>query len=291
MLLTWNRDLPVIQNARKVVLSISDGERHENIELDPNQVRTGSILYPPISRDVSFQMEVTDGHQTKAISESLRVLDPRPSPLDEPATPPVSAKENAPAKPAAVEPAPTPAEETKAAEEAAVSHPAAPLKPFNSASLAQRLRPASSTDLPEAPVMVRATAPASASLPGIVGTQPALPPPPKQSAASAPTSAAPNANPGLPTGGQLVTAKVISRVDPEYPKLARQAGASGLVELEATISVDGRVKNPRVVRGNAMLQKAAIDAVLQWRYKPAMLNGKPVDSPVEIKLNFVSQGH
>jgi len=89
----------------------------------------------------------------------------------------------------------------------------------------------------------------------------------------------------------LIQAKVISRVDPEYPKLARQAGASGVVELEATISVDGKVKNPRVIRGNAMLQKAAIDAVSQWRYKPAMLNGKPVDSPVEIKLNFVPQGH
>jgi hypothetical protein len=36
-----------------------------------------------------------------------------------------------------------------------------------------------------------------------------------------------------------------------------------------------------------MLQKAAIDAVLQWHYKPAMLNGKPVESPVEIKLNFI----
>jgi hypothetical protein len=39
-----------------------------------------------------------------------------------------------------------------------------------------------------------------------------------------------------------------------------------------------------------MLQKAAIDAVLQWHYQPAMLNGKPVESPVEIKLNFVAQG-
>jgi hypothetical protein len=39
-----------------------------------------------------------------------------------------------------------------------------------------------------------------------------------------------------------------------------------------------------------MLQRSAIDAVLQWRYQPAMLNGKPVDSPVQIKLNFVTQG-
>jgi protein TonB len=60
-----------------------------------------------------------------------------------------------------------------------------------------------------------------------------------------------------------------------------------MVEVDATISVDGRVKNPHVVSGNSMLQKAAVDAVLQWRYKPATLNGKSVESPVEIKLNFV----
>jgi protein TonB len=284
MLLTWNRDLPVIQSATKVVLSISDGDRRENIQLDPNQVRTGSILYPPITGDVSFQMEVTDPHQSKTTSESLRVLDPRPSPLDQPSTPTpaptASAKETAPAKPAAAEPAPA---STETAEEApAPSRPAANLKPFNAPSLAARLRPATSTDLPDAPVEVHASAAPLASLPGIVTSQPSMPTPPRPSG----TTPAPPSK----VGGQLTQAKVIARVDPEYPKLARQAGAAGTVELEATISADGKVKNPRVVRGNSMLQKAAIDAVLQWRYQPAMLNGKPVESPVEIKLNFVSQG-
>lgn len=290
MLLTWNRDLPVIQGATKVVLSISDGDRHENIQLDPNQVRTGSILYPPMTGDVSFQMEVTDPNQAKTTSESLRVLDPRPSPLDDPAAKQAAAKETSPAKPAVTDPAPAPTEEAKAVEETAAAHPAAALKPFNTASLAQRLRPASTsdvplspTDLPDAPVIGRASAPTSASLPGIEISQPAAPAPPRPAAPSASSSAA-----VLKTGGQLVQAKVISRVDPEYPKLARQAGASGVVELEATISADGKVKNPRVVHGNSMLQKAAIDAVLQWHYQPAMLNGKPVESPVEIKLNFVA---
>jgi protein TonB len=122
-------------------------------------------------------------------------------------------------------------------------------------------------------------------LPGIVPSQPLLPPPPK-AAPPAPNSSAA----ASPIGGQLKPAQPISRVEPEYPKLARQSGAGGVVALEATIGLDGRVKNPRVVSGNVMLQKAAIDAVLQWRYKPATLNGKPVESPVEIRLNFVS-GH
>ena len=278
MLLTWNRDLAVIQKATKVVLSISDGDRHENIQLDPNQVRTGSILYPPITGDVSFQMEVTDPRQSKTTSESLRVLDPRPSPLADPSA--AGGKQTTPVKPGASPTAAdtTPApEEVKPPEDVPVSHPTQPSKPFNTASLAQRLRPASPTDLPDAPAIVRASGGTSASLPGIVPTQLALPAPPKAVSGSA----APE------IGGQLIAAQVIARVDPQYPRIARQAGASGLVEVEATITVDGKVKNARITRGNSMLQKATIDAVMQWRYRPAMLNGKPVESPVEIKLNFV----
>jgi len=285
MLLTWNRDLPVIQSATKVVLSISDGDRHENIQLDPNQVRTGSILYPPITGDVSFQMEVTDPHQSKTTSESLRVLDPRPSPLADPSAL-AAAKQATSAKPGA---SPTgadatvPPEEVKPLEDVPVSHPTTPLKPFNTPSLAQRLRPVSPTDLPDAPAIVRTTSSTSASLPGIEPTQPLLPvPAPPKGASPGPGSAASGE-----IGGQLIPAQVIYRVDPQYPRLARQAGASGLVELEAIISADGRVKNARAIHGNTMLQKAATDAVVQWRYKPAMLNGKPVESPVEIKLNFV----
>ena len=281
MLLTWNRDLPVIQGATKVVLSISDGDRHENIQLDPNQVRTGSILYPPITGDVSFQMEVTDPHQAKTTSESLRVLDPRPSPLANPATPQSGTKQDASTKPATTDAAAETTSEDVKPEETPVSHPTVPTKPFNTASLAERLRPVSSTDLPEAPAIVRASGSTAASLPGIVPSQPAPPAPPK---AAAPAPASPAKS---DVGGQLTAAQIITRVEPDYPRLARQSGAAGVVELEATISVDGRVKNPRVIRGNTMLQRAAVDAVLQWRYKPATLNGKPVESPVEIKLNFV----
>jgi protein TonB len=103
------------------------------------------------------------------------------------------------------------------------------------------------------------------------------------------SSAAANANrtASNPTaGGQITPAENMYKKSPEYPKVARQMGASGVVEIEATIGTDGRVKNPKAVKGNPMLQKAAIDAVMEWKYKPALLNGKPVESPVQIKLNF-----
>ena len=289
MQLSWNRDLPAIQGATRVMLSITDGDRHESILLDPNQVRTGSILYPPITQDVSFQLEVTDPHQTKTTSESLRVLDPRPSPLNDPSDPSAKAAAKA-ATPGATTAEPTAAAaESKPQEEAAAPKSTTPLKPFNTQSLGQRLRPVNTADLPDAPAIARPNATAAGSLPGIVTSQPSLPALPKSPASAANTTTPGNSAAGAESGGQLKPAEVITRVNPEYSKLARQAGASGVVELEATIGVDGKVKNPHVLKGNAMLQRAAMDAILQWRYKPAMLNGKAVESPVEIKLNFV--GH
>ena len=288
LLLTWNRDAEVIKNASKVVLSIFDGDRHEAIQMDPNQVRTGSIVYPPVSADVSFQMEVTDPHQSKTTSESLRVLDPRPSPMANPVdaaaqpqntpkplgTGTTPAPDTNAAPPVAAEAAPPPETPAKAA---------APLKTFDPGSLAQRLRPAAASDLPEAPPEVHVTAATPGSLGALIpgASAPVAP--------ARPAPAAPKQTAADGSGGKLVPAEPIYRKAPEYPKIARQTGASGIVELEATITVDGRVKNPHVLKGNPMLQKAALDAVMEWKYKPALLNGKPVEAPVQIKLNFVPE--
>ena len=181
MLLSWNRDLPVIQTAAKVILSITDGDRHENIALDPNQVRTGSILYPPITGDVSFQIEVTGAHQSKTTSESLRVLDPRPSPLSDPSSTSTPAKPAAAAKAEAPDTTPESmsGDQTASGDDNPAPHPTIPLKPFNTESLAQRLRPAPAVDLPDAPSVARSSS-ATASLPAVVTAQPALPPPPAQ---------------------------------------------------------------------------------------------------------------
>jgi periplasmic protein TonB len=55
----------------------------------------------------------------------------------------------------------------------------------------------------------------------------------------------------------------------------------------ATIGVDGKVKKVTVVKGHPMLVKAASDAVLQWLYKPTMLNGLPVEGQTQVLVNFV----
>jgi TonB family protein len=92
-----------------------------------------------------------------------------------------------------------------------------------------------------------------------------------------------------PSMGQIQMATLISRREPEYPLEARQAGVSGLVELIATIGSDGTVKAVTVVKGDPLLIKAAQDAVMQWRYRPTMLNGVPVQADTHITLNFVAQ--
>jgi protein TonB len=71
-----------------------------------------------------------------------------------------------------------------------------------------------------------------------------------------------------------------------YPPLAKQARIQGVVLLEAVISKDGAIDNLRVISGHPLLTQAAIDAVKQWRYKPTLLNGEPVEVVTTITVNF-----
>jgi len=86
--------------------------------------------------------------------------------------------------------------------------------------------------------------------------------------------------------GQISQPILVYRRDPEYPKLARQMGQRGVVELVATIGVDGRVKDVKVLKGPPMLQMAAEEAVLQWVYKPTLADGVPVETETHISINF-----
>ena len=83
---------------------------------------------------------------------------------------------------------------------------------------------------------------------------------------------------------------LIHKVQPNYPPLARQARIQGSVVLQAVISKDGAIENLRLVSGHPMLAPAAIDAVKQWRYKPYILNGEPVEVETQITVNFTLAG-
>jgi protein TonB len=79
---------------------------------------------------------------------------------------------------------------------------------------------------------------------------------------------------------------VIHKVSPVYPPLAQQARIQGLVVLDAKISKDGTVEALKMISGHPLLVPAAIDAVKQWRYKPYVLDGKPVTVNTQVIVNF-----
>ena len=99
---------------------------------------------------------------------------------------------------------------------------------------------------------------------------------------------------GLPTPS-LATLKIsqgvsqgllIKRVTPMYPRSALAVHTQGTVLIEATITRDGNVTNLKVLNGDPVLSRAAIDAVRQWRYKPYYLDGVPVEIQTQITVNF-----
>jgi periplasmic protein TonB len=84
----------------------------------------------------------------------------------------------------------------------------------------------------------------------------------------------------------VVKGLLTRRIDPAYPTVARVARIHGEVVLTAIIDKDGNVENLQVVSGHPLLAPAAIDAVKQWRYKPYLLNGQPVEVETTITVNF-----
>lgn len=79
---------------------------------------------------------------------------------------------------------------------------------------------------------------------------------------------------------------LLYRIEPTYPPLARQAHIQGVVVLTAIIDKDGNIQNLQVVSGHPFLTPAAIEAVKQWRYKPFLLNGQPLEVETAVTVTF-----
>lgn len=99
-----------------------------------------------------------------------------------------------------------------------------------------------------------------------------------------------------PTGKRILldpkvaAANMVTKVNPTYPPLARQARVQGEVQLVATVGTDGRILNLQVVSGNPLLVPAALAAVKQWVFKPALVNGSAVEAYTPIALKFTLTG-
>ena len=87
-------------------------------------------------------------------------------------------------------------------------------------------------------------------------------------------------------GSTIATPIKIRDVKPVYPADALAAGVQGVVIIEATVDASGAVSSAHVIRGQPMLDQAALDAVRQWRYRPTMLNGSSVPVIMTMAVNF-----
>jgi len=90
----------------------------------------------------------------------------------------------------------------------------------------------------------------------------------------------------ISVGGLVQQAMLVRRVEPIYPALARQIRHSGQVRLHAVIAVDGSIASLEVMDGDPLLVRSALDAVGQWRYRPTLLNGSPVEVETVITVVY-----
>ena len=87
-------------------------------------------------------------------------------------------------------------------------------------------------------------------------------------------------------GGEVQHANLVHQVKPSYPHMAIIMRVQGAVILEAIIDREGRVENLKVLSGHPLLIRASCEAVQQWRYRPTLLNGEPVDVLTQVTVNF-----
>jgi len=93
-------------------------------------------------------------------------------------------------------------------------------------------------------------------------------------------------------GKRLTRAEALSSVtekyQPSYPALAKQLKVSGAVELEAIVSETGIVEKVNVISGNLILTKAGAEALIKWKFRPALADGKPVKAIAPVQFTFTN---
>jgi periplasmic protein TonB len=166
--------------------------------------------------------------------------------------------------------------------------PAAPVKTVRAPKIVQLNKMVAPTVIPKNVAIIKDEAPViytngggvdggtgSGILNGIIGSGGSGPPPPPTKAPSR-----------IRVGGNVQAASLVNKVTPQYPPIAKTAHVSGTVILHAIIAKDGSIQELQYMSGPPLLMKSAMDAVREWRYKPTMLNGDPVEVDTTISVVF-----
>jgi len=133
-------------------------------------------------------------------------------------------------------------------------------------------------DSPQIPIGVGSTTPCVGCIP-IEDNRPQPPRPPDNATRT----------PARIRMTHLEPAMLLQRVEPVYPHLAQQIHRGGRVELRAVIATDGTIQSLQLVSGDALFVQSALDAVRQWRYRPTILNGQPVEIDTFITVVYSLQ--
>ena len=264
----WNPQSTLITQSRDGRLVITENnQKPRTIALSLDQLRFGHLTYQPLTERVEFRLEVV-GVSGAVAEESILSLanPPAPSLAPVPATGLAAGLQPATAAQGKVDPSAGPAtpENTKASRAAA--------RAFAPPSVNRTPAPGALVD---APPDVNTNGIAPLSLPTAQVPRAGAPPP----AIPAPATT-------LQVESNLQAAKLLNRVTPAYPALAKSARVQGTVHFKATIGKDGTVRNLEVVGGPGILRQAAMDAVKQWKYQPTLLNGQPTEVVTAIDVNF-----
>lgn len=106
------------------------------------------------------------------------------------------------------------------------------------------------------------------------------------SAAALPAPVQPIETKPVVRGGLVIPPRLITRVNPSYPPLAVSNHIEGDVEIQADINQNGKVTSTKAISGAAILRSAAMNAVRQWKYSPATLDGKPITMQYKVTVRF-----
>jgi protein TonB len=271
--LSWDQNAPTLLAAVSGHLRITDGVIQKNVDLAPPELRTGRIVYTPATDDVVMQLEVESGKAEKPVSESVRIVAGVSPVISGPQVRTTGPSQGIRAEPRWRTPAVTPPALAVRPSYRGSGIPSATTNPLPD-TFVKSQKPQS----PTARISVAADGPADQ--PPALGAPPILDGKPALIASTQPSPpvAADPAPSVPPTGGKAEPAQLLSRRDPVYPLAAKLSNVSGTVETHFKISANGEVRNVTVTKGNPALIGAAIDAVRQWRYAPARLNGVPIEA-------------
>jgi periplasmic protein TonB len=280
----WSRNADVVVKAVGGHLSITDGQNRKELDLDPGELRSGSIVYTPATDSVVVMLQVVGGKLALPVSESVRVL-AAISPARSPGT---QTQESSPRKSTELKTSPTVpsvAGGLGGSEKQALTVPpgrlATPVKTDS-----RKLEEIAGNMRPATPIASATSRTTEFGAPNIaIPVQPELGPN-VTAFVSAPQPAAPSASLSPERGGKVEPPQLIEGKAPGYPATAQRIRLTGSVELRFHIDADGRVNRVIVVKGNTLLAKVATEAVQLWRYRPARSNGIPVESESSVVFVF-----